>query len=267
MSPEPTEARAGFGVYVYGVLPAKTASVPPDLVGLDDRHRVTVCAHEGLAAIVSRVALDEFGEERLRDNLARPEWLEQRVRGHERVLEAFLEAPALLPLRFGAIFRGDEQVQAMLAENADAFAAALERMRGRREWSVKAFVDRQALIEQLAASGGAGGGARGEGHAYFARKQRERDARERAHTVAAALAEELHETLAEAASADTYLPARSDAPDLVLNAAYLVERAQESSFLRVVQEAARERQPGGMRVEITGPWPPYSFVGRDEDAP
>lgn len=265
MSRGRTEAGAGSGVYVYAVLPAGSASVPSGLVGLDGRGEVTVCEHDGLAAVVSAVDLDEFGEEQLRDNLVRPEWLEERARGHQRVLAAFVDAPALLPLRFGAIFHGGEQVRAMLAENAETFARTLERLRGTREWAVKGFVDHEVLMSDLAGPDDATDEPRGEGHAYFARKQREADAQERAHAAVEELAREVHETLATYAAQASLLAVRGDARPLALNAAYLVEREKETAFLRVVERVAQEREARGLRVEVTGPWPPYSFAGGSED--
>jgi hypothetical protein len=46
-----------------------------------------------------------------------------------------------------------------------------------------------------------------------------------------------------------------------LKAAYLVDKAREDDFRRVLEEIGRDYEPFGFRFELTGPWPPYSFVG------
>jgi hypothetical protein len=50
---------------------------------------------------------------------------------------------------------------------------------------------------------------------------------------------------------------------MILNAAYLVDNAQMSRFTAGVESLAGEHP--GLRVELTGPWPPYSFVFTVED--
>lgn len=48
----------------------------------------------------------------------------------------------------------------------------------------------------------------------------------------------------------------------VLNAAYLVAREQAEGFVALVDRATGEE---GVRVELTGPWAPYSFAGIAEE--
>jgi len=55
-------------------------------------------------------------------------------------------------------------------------------------------------------------------------------------------------------------------PDLmVLNGAYLVGTAGAEQFTDAVAELAG-RLPA-LRLQLTGPWPPYSFVAVDEEPP
>jgi hypothetical protein len=44
----------------------------------------------------------------------------------------------------------------------------------------------------------------------------------------------------------------------VLNAAYLVERERVGEFAGLADRLAADET--GIRVEVTGPWAPYSFV-------
>lgn len=52
----------------------------------------------------------------------------------------------------------------------------------------------------------------------------------------------------------------SKAP-MLLNAAYLVRRCDATSFAAAVASAANAHPE--LRLELTGPWPPYSFAGGD----
>ena len=48
---------------------------------------------------------------------------------------------------------------------------------------------------------------------------------------------------------------------MVLNAAYLLDDDRAAGFAAAV-EALSDRHPR-LRLELTGPWPPYSFTAQD----
>src|SRR3954471_11867515 len=122
-----TERPSGeLGYYVYGVARAGEADVPDDLAGVDPGRPVTVLEHEGLVALTSRVSLAEFGEEELRENLNDVEWLEEKARSHERVLDEALARMTVVPLRLCTIYRGEAQVRQMLSREHEVFADALD---------------------------------------------------------------------------------------------------------------------------------------------
>jgi hypothetical protein len=47
--------------------------------------------------------------------------------------------------------------------------------------------------------------------------------------------------------------------DMLLNVAFLVERAREDDFNQAVERLSA-RYEGLLSLKYTGPWPPYSFV-------
>jgi len=137
---------SGHALYVYGV--AAGAGVPEGNAGVDERYPVRVVAENGLHAIASEVPLEEFGQDRIGERLADPVWLEAKVRAHERVLET-LSGATVVPLRFGAVFLGEEPVRAMLRERSALLRDALARVEGRREWGVKVLLDSDVLAAIL----------------------------------------------------------------------------------------------------------------------
>ena len=52
------------------------------------------------------------------------------------------------------------------------------------------------------------------------------------------------------------------APRLVLKASFLVDNRAGETFRSRAAELARTFSPGGLRVDLSGPWAPYSFVGK-----
>ena len=88
-----------------------------------------------------------------------------------------------------------------------------------------------------------------------------------------AYAQDCHERLAAHADSAVELSLRNPAPGadaerdsastLISNGAYLVEDAQSASFAAAVESLAARFAPEGLDLEVTGPWPPYNFVGLD----
>jgi hypothetical protein len=235
------------GVYVYGVL-APDAPSPPG---------VETVEHDGLVALVREVPLAEFGEEALPAHLNDREWLEVHVRAHEDVLASAAEASTVVPFRFGVICHDRSDVARLLDEHAELLRRDLLRVRGCEELGVKVWYDApEATATDEAPAGG---------RAYL---ERRRDDRRRALELAAsreALVADVHERLARCSVASVVnrpqpkeLSGRDE--QMLLNAAYLVRRGDEA-IAREVASLHAEHAANGYAFELTGPWPPYNFVG------
>jgi hypothetical protein len=53
---------------------------------------------------------------------------------------------------------------------------------------------------------------------------------------------------------------------LALNAVFLVAPESYTSFRGSLGRLATRLEPSGFRFEFSGPWPPYHFVERADDA-
>ena len=249
--------------YVYGVVPAGVDPIAPDIEGVDAASPIETIEHDGVAAIVTEVRLDEFGEDRLKENLNRLPWVEAKVRAHERVLERALEGSPVVPLRFCTIFTSLDGVRGMLVEQEARLRDALDTLARKREWGVKAHLDERKLAHAASADDPVAAGDLPEGRAYFARKQRERATADAVERTAAAEVEDAHARLGALATASALLPLRTverAEGRMVLNAAYLVERDREQEFAAAVAELDVSHARLGFSFELTGPWPPYNFV-------
>jgi hypothetical protein len=260
--PGPTQSDSGW--YVYGVV--ASAEVPDGLfAGTEGVHPVgsVVLVTDGdLAAIVSNVPLEQFGQEAIEEYLHDEAWLEEKVRAHESVLEAALLQAPLVPFRFGTIYRSEEQIRKMLRENA-YLTRTLERLRGTMELGVKAFLDVEAFERKH------GGEAENEssesGRAYLLRKQLGRRLVEERASFTAACAQESHERLSAVAEEGRANPLQRPeisgrAGVMVLNGAYLVQAENQEAFKNALAALKASYEPEGVRYELTGPWPPYNFV-------
>ncbi|MER6348722.1 GvpL/GvpF family gas vesicle protein [Streptomyces sp. NPDC001595] len=218
-----------------------------------------------VAAVVSSVAEADFGETALKAHLEDLDWLEGVARAHHAVVEAVAAHTTVLPLRLATVYLDDDRVREVLRRGEEAFTAALERLTGAVEWGVKVYAQPPVAPAETAVRGDAVE-ALDPGRSYLRSRRRERSSRE---VTWAAATEAVRRIDAEAGALALdrarHRPQQGRLADVegvpgenVANDAYLVplERAEE------FQERVRRSAAGleGVRVEITGPWAPYSFA-------
>jgi hypothetical protein len=222
-------------------------------------------SHAGLVAVVGSVDLAEFGEQPLRAKLERLPTLEPLVRAHHAVVDAMARLGPVIPARLATLYHDDAAVVALLTEGQTDLTATLRRVTDRTEWGVRVYAVEHTGTEPPPALTPAGRPV-GKGAAYLLRRRAELTAAEDARRAAVEGAESVHRTLAGLAAATSrQAPQDGPLPDgarwLVLNGAYLVDDDRFPAFGAAVK-ALGSAYPG-LRLELTGPWPPYSFAGSD----
>jgi hypothetical protein len=235
------------------------------LTGVGGASLRTVAA-AGLIGVVGAVDLDEFGEEPLRRNLENLPWLETVARAHHQVADAVGRLAPVVPTRLATVYHDDARVASVLAERRTAFTAALDRVTGRIEWGVKAYAapEAAAAAEPVAAGGGAS-----PGMAYLQRRRAQLSASEAAHQAAVNGADEVHAALERHVEAGLRHKPQDErltgaAGWNVLNGAYLVDAGRAEEFAAAVREL--DGAYPALRLELTGPWPPYSFAVIEDGA-
>jgi hypothetical protein len=259
-------------LYLYGVLAQGSAGAvlvrAGRIPGIEPGEPLFAVEAAGLVAAVSRVPAAVFTEERLNAlALDLPRLAPYAVR-HEEAVRA-LARSALVPMTFGAVYRSAAGVAALLEGRGAEFRALLARLEGREEWGLKVIADLPRLLEtadrrseELGRLAAEAAGAT-PGRAYLIAKKRERlrgqVASRLAEAMVGAILGHLEPLTAEIARDDPG-PAQPGTEQLVLKAAFLVERATAGAFRAAIATLEREHATHGLRLELTGPWAPYSFV-------
>ncbi|MEV6177863.1 GvpL/GvpF family gas vesicle protein [Streptomyces sp. NPDC052016] len=244
--------------YVYAVCRPFSAPLQAELTGVGGAP-AKLLHHHGLVAVVSDVPARDFAEEPLRAHLEDLDWLSATARGHQQVIDALTVVTTPLPLRLATVFRDDSGVRVMIEEREEDFRRTLDRLQGRVEWGVKVYVEAEA--PEPAASAAPAKPA--SGRDYLRQRRMRARAHEDTWQRAERFAGRLHTLLSEHADAARLHPPQNSALSRasgqnVLNAAYLVPRAESEEFVEIVDRTKGEEP--GMRVELTGPWAAYSFV-------
>jgi hypothetical protein len=240
-------------------------------------------ADAALTALTGPVAAGAFGEQALQRRLSEPGELEAIARAHHGVIAAVAAACPVLPLRLGTVYNDDNRVRELLAERRDEFAATLGQLADHVECGVKVCADLGALAGAAASEPprpptGAGGGRDrpGAGAAYLSRRRAQLAARDDRQLRAAERGAAIHAELSVLASAARRHPLQDQPPaatagheaagQMVLNGAYLVPSAGAAQFATAARAIVADLV--GFRLEVTGPWPPYSFAdgtGKEDD--
>jgi hypothetical protein len=258
------------GVWVYAIAETAGPATVGELCGVGGEPARPVKA-AGLMAIVGDVGLDTCGESALRRNLEDLAWLEAAARAHHRVIDAVAQLAPVVPMRLATVYSDDAGVRTVLAERGADFRRALRRIGTRREWGVKAYEvppSETGGAPEGPAAGPAAAGA-GTGAAYLQRRRSQLSAHQNARRAAVQSAQQVHCELSRLAAEN-----RMHAPQapqltgtrepMILNAAYLLDNGRGDDFAAAVSALA-EQHPG-LRLELTGPWPPYSFAGPEDGA-
>lgn len=222
----------------------------------------TVC-EGGLGALVADVPAERFDADGIRAQLDDLERLETIARAHHAVVESAYRVTNVLPMRLATVYVDDTRVAAMLRERAAEFDDLLSRLDGHLEWGVKVYADttRPAAVPAVPAASGDAAGA--PGRAYLRRRLAQRDGARSARRDAEELASRVLRRAGDFASAQVAHRPQQGAlagatGENVANYAFLVSVEAGERFPPAIEELARETP--GVRVEVTGPWAPYSFA-------
>jgi DNA repair ATPase RecN len=206
--------------------------------------------------VIGRLDPAEYNPEALRDKLNDLPTLEAVARAHHHVIAAAAQYCATLPMRLATLYHAEDRLAETLHEHRHRLLSTLDQVAGRTEWAVKAYAA-PAPAEPADPSAAASGSA------YLLRKRAELAHAADARSTAAQAAEQVYARLANLADAarrhrpqPPQLTGRAD--PMLVNAAFLVSRGATNGFIDAADRLARQ-QPS-MTVEVTGPWPPYSFA-------
>ena len=235
--------------------------------GIDEMHLPVFSRSGEVAAIVSQVSRSEFCGLTGETNLQDLSWLAARACRHQAVLEQVMRLGPVLPARFGTLFSSPASLEGFMRKHQAAMVQFLEWVGGQEEWAVKGFFDQACAEAQWLArrrSEEPGPTASSPGVAYLQEQGRRIQAKRALDDHLAKACDDLLNELKPLAS--EIVPRRivgRETPDaareMVLNWALLLPTAAVADFRSRIERANANQNTTGLAIEVTGPWPPYSF--------
>ncbi len=237
-------------LYLYGISTPSRARVEIHSEAVDGRSGIEAHRIEGFDCWTSRVDRREYAEH-LAENMENLEWLATVGVRHQRAVAELASKLEILPARFGTVFLSERSLSEHITRGKKTFSAVLKKIAGSDEWGVKVF--RHALPNAAIPTE-----AR-SGTDYLKKK---------AQSVMPRSKQEDPEFLAfvdglKGASVEMSSGGKASTgqPNLVWHASFLVRRKEQKKFDTVLRKFTASLSDG-YRVECSGPWPPYSFVGQ-----
>jgi hypothetical protein len=247
---QPTVGSTDGGKYVYCIIRSDRQH-DFGSIGIGGGQRVMTVAYRDLAAVVSDTPIVIYDPTR------------ENVLAHEFVNETVMRAHTVIPMSFGTVFRSDEDVTELLRSTYQAFSDVLDKMQDKIEFGLKVLWDREKVVANLERENDEIHRLKDEisrhtaSSTYFARMQLGRLIEGALEEMGTRYVSDIHDALKTVAVAS-----RSNKPigdRMILNAAFLVDRAQEQAFDECVKETSRKYEEL-LTFKYSGPWPPYNFV-------
>jgi hypothetical protein len=211
----------------------------------------------GLWAIVQSVPGAEYGEAALARDLQNLDWVGPRAIAHERVIESFLSAAALLPMQLFTLFTSDDRVVDHVRSDRARIGRILKRIEKKVEWGVRLTWNERAALEKAASK------TVRTGTEFLARKRDVLDVSRKRLAEARTAANRIYKAIDRQAAASqrrTSLERAAPGSRLLLDAAFLVPVAKSGAFKTAVREQTRALRGTGIETSVTGPWPAYNFI-------
>lgn len=265
------------GFYIYCIT-SEDGPKKFNVRNIDNKSGVFVLRYKDLGAVVSMINLSDFGESELKKKLNDLKWTKRAVLNHQKVINKVMNGKAVIPMRFGIVYKKKEQIEEVLKKNYRKFKSILESLANKKEWGVKVFCDQGRLTSKIQANDSATKKLREQlktspdGKKFFLQKKIDAVAESE-------LEEEINKyskTFLEYLSKDSdkyvlnntspkELTGRNE--EMIINTAYLVDDKNFLKFEKELADLKDEYSKNGFFFELNGPWPPYNFVHFDYDSP
>lgn len=238
-----------------------TDGAPLGLPGLSTPRALAV--GDGLWLVAADAPLPEYEAASIQANLQDLDWVSSRAMAHEAMVEHFGDlggTGTVVPMKLFTLFAGDDRALEHIRSERARLDRILDRIAGCQEWGVLVRFDEAKAKEVAAEEARQGAGAKSAGTAFLLRKKMEQEA---SRTLLARLRGEMDEVFSglesQAAEARRRDPVSSS--PLLLDGAFLVRSEQTAGFEKTVDRWAKRLSEQACEVTLTGPWPPYNFIG------
>lgn len=224
-----------------------------------------------LHAVARYVSSDNYSEENLKKHFADLAWIEEQTRDHVSVIKLAMQWGTVVPFKFGTVFTTENSLEKFIDDYRQAIMENLETLKGKEEWAVKIYYNKQLLQDHIKQNCEAVIAMEQEildskpGRAFILKRKSVEFINDEIHKQLSNYGQLYFEQVEKISSQTRINPllpkeVTERAEDMILNFACLVEKNHVDVLLRKTGLMQKEFIGAGLMPEVTGPWPPFSFV-------
>jgi hypothetical protein len=257
-------------IYIYCI---SDSPLIPESV--DGKQNLKCLAFQDLYAIVKFVSPEDFSELNLKKNFTDLTWIDIHARNHISTICELMKNSTVIPFKFGTIFNSKESLGQFIQDYSVSLAENLQNIKGKQEWSLKIYCDRPVLKLQIMEISDDVRNLELEiqksmpGKAFILKRKKAELVEKEVEKIIRVYGQSCYDKLAvisESTRINSVLPneltERND--EMILNVSYSVEKVKVNQFLISIDQSQKKYKNSGLTLEVTGPWPLFSFINIKE---
>jgi hypothetical protein len=256
------------GIYLFCLTPA----VPcPEIagIGIDGEHLIFVEIIGDVAAVLAEIHLEDFTGPEAQQKMEDLAWIGPRALRHEEVVLSVMEQGPVLPVRFGTVFSSVAAAAEPLKQRQDVLMKFFRETIDKKEWTLKGYVDRPQARARMTAARLAAEKEQlaglSPGKRYFLEQKIKGAADKETTSWLNGIEEEIGRLAKEASAgfSECRLQSRDVTgrdEEMFFHGALLVPDASMADLEGMTDEWNKRHETQWLRLELSGPWPPYHFA-------
>lgn len=254
-------------LYIYAIGDGLSKDLlEKNLEAVDGSSQFAVADADGLSALYTPVDGAQFSQDEIDRHASDMNWLAEIGYRHQNVLASLGRKASAIPLRAFTLFSNVESLRTYLQREKKSLLSILDRIRDKDEWTVRlefdheqwsrALVKRVPGLRKLQQESEAAGSGRG----YLLRRKLDEERKKAAQTAEEDLLREVEESFAGRLATPVIVENREAREGSFPQINLLIDRSRAHELKNVHQDIAQRYAPDGVRIALTGPWPPYTFA-------
>jgi hypothetical protein len=252
-------------LYVYAIARAGHP-LPEGVEAIDGSDRVEAVISSELTAFLTAVDDVDFSQVVIDARAKDVEWLGAIGYRHQSVMNTLMHGGTIIPLRAFTLFASEETLRRHLDEQRRQFAALLDRLDGKQEWTLRIEFDPQLWSEALvrrvdslrALSDDIANAAAGK--AFLLRKKLDEEKKRASREAEQQVMSEVERAVLEKLACDSVAETRQQRSGAFPQINVLLDRDEEVRLEELRDDLGRRYAAEGVTLALTGPWPPYTFA-------
>lgn len=264
--------KSSFVYYMYALtgLEVLTGQWFETLKGLEGT-AVDFMKVKDIVVVFGRLPAHDYSKDSVEAKIKDFNWLEQRIREHYHVQQVLMESRcSIIPLKFCTIFHTKQKIQGFVTTQRESVKNLLGSLRGKQEWCVKVFRNKELLKKNLYRFD-PGIGSRvnavangSDGKSFLLRKKLLQDIEESTARLTSSrttkLVADLKKISLESRQNETFAVPEKKDEEMIANIAFLLQHENVGLFKKIVDDFNHTHSEAGLFSRCSGPWLPYNFV-------